>query len=759
MAFRTPYVRGGVLYCGEQAIEVESEPWWSWLGGDATTFRYLDGTHSFTARREARQGQHYWYAYRKQQGRLAKRYLGRSEDLQNAQLDHIARKLSERLTLEPVAKPEKSKGGEKGTRLFEELFSQQTALVQRFLLHSAQLEHFTAPLCDAVLDIQESEAILLSLEQSNRFLLPLDESHTWYRYHKVFGDFLRARLQQTASEVVREIHLKAAGWYEQQGNLSLGMNHLLTAREFGRAGEVLERNCEPLMKQGKFLTLQHFLSELPEEVLRARPRLFLYYAVCMAITGHVKEAERYLRRAEQQLLPWLDQGDSAVQIDLPPEQVRCELSMTRASLAAYRGDVEATIRLSRQVATLLPPGNEYLRSTLFGIQATAYILSGDLAGGMKELVQAQDAGRAVEYLYLEVMGKSLRAYMLMEQGAFQQAATLCTHIIDQVRDGTTLPDPVIAMAYIVLGEIEYAWGHLQKAEPLLRRGVELSEHWSDINLRIRAYALLARLLRVQGDIDQAQQLAEKLEQLGWQTHVSRAVLYGQGLQARLLLDQGRVTQALSWAEHADPRYTQSAAYLDEPLALLSCRVLGENKLFTEALHLNGRLLVAADEAQRHKSRIDITVARIVLFCKMGAHHEVQQLVNAAIELAAPQRYLSPFLEERRVFAPILIRLSHFPEQQTSLSSVGRDFLLEIVSSLERGGGPERMLNENLALTAREQEVLHLLAQGLTNQQIAQQLFIGLNTVKWHLKNLALKLGVHTRLQIVHQAQRLHLLKP
>lgn len=174
--------------------------------------------------------------------------------------------------------------------LTEEVFSRQPASVQSFLLHTCTLEHLCGPLCDAVTGQEGSQAILEALDRANLFVVSLDDERHWYRYHHLFADVLRSRLQQTQPTLVSELHRRASAWYEEHDLPAEAIQHALAAPDFERAAHLIERVYFSIALRGHVSTLLGWLNMLPDALVRTHAFLCIYHANMLMFTNQLEEA-------------------------------------------------------------------------------------------------------------------------------------------------------------------------------------------------------------------------------------------------------------------------------------------------------------------------------------------------------------------------------------------------------------------------------------------------------------------------------------
>jgi LuxR family maltose regulon positive regulatory protein len=252
--------------------------------------------------------------------------------------------------------------------LAEEVLDRQPQRLREFLLETSILERLSGPLCDAVTDRSDSQQLLEEVERANLFLVPLDEVRGWWRYHHLFADLLRARLGQERPERLPVLHHAAAAWHEQHGPVDDAIGHALAAGDAAWAARLVERHAAATLARGEGATVSRWLARLPDQVVRARPRLCVVQAYQAAVAGRAEAGDRWLDLADRALAATNAEEPAQATQNLEglvagrtPVDVPGMAAVLRADLARLRGDAEGTVRLARQVLDRLPPGEGVLR--------------------------------------------------------------------------------------------------------------------------------------------------------------------------------------------------------------------------------------------------------------------------------------------------------------------------------------------------------------------------------------------------------------
>jgi LuxR family maltose regulon positive regulatory protein len=692
--------------------------------------------------------------------------------------------------------------------LAAEVFASQPAHIQTFLLQTSILERMCGSLCDAVTGITEahsgepnkklssdaySQFLLEELERANLFIIPLDNERNWYRYHHLFAEVMRARLASgVLAETIAILHHRASLWYERQGLTIEAVDHALAAGDFEYAASLIEPIGMGVMLPGQIHTLLGWLKLLPETLLQTQPALSLIYAAALHLDNQIEAVEARLQTAEQWVRP-----------DTPPDQARLILGQAaavRSNLVRTSGDPARGVILARQALELLPEG-QFMR-VIAQLNATyAFLVDGDVTPVSEQLsIDLIGVLRASGSLFTLLRGLAVLARLQTVQGRLHQAYATYQEWL-QVAPGL---DPSQfgggSIAYLAgLGDLRREWNDLAGAEHHLAQILEMIQG----TLAFDAYMVmlgciaLARLQQSQGLKAEAQATLEKFTQLARQRRFFAPLLAQvAAAQAQLSLAQGDLPAAVRWADLSGLHYQDNVSYFHEREYLTLARILiarasvqavissehpstsqklgsipeartGPAKNYLdEALSLLDRLLAAAETGGRMGSVIEILNLQALALQAQGETAGALTALARSLSLAEPEGYIRLFVDEGASMAKLLRKLSILPEGKKLKSYI--ETLLAVFGEAKEGGREiasslplvSSVLNASPLvepLSSRELELLQLVSMGRSNQEIAQELFVAIGTVKKHLNNIFGKLGVSNRTQAVARARELKLL--
>jgi LuxR family maltose regulon positive regulatory protein len=668
--------------------------------------------------------------------------------------------------------------------LVEEVFTRQPPHIQTFLLQTALLDRMCGPLCDAVLGLTTerdpaaapasagsfSQLILHELERANLFTIALDDERHWYRYHHLFADVLRSRLQSraTAAELTT-LHRRASAWYEQHELLPEAVRHALTGHDWEHAASLIAYATETIMRRGQVHTLLAWLNALPDDIVRARPDLCIYHAAALMNTNQLAAAAARLQEAEQ-----------AVHGDMPADQARLLLgrvAMVRANLARAAGDLARCVTLARQALDLIPEADVMVRASAMVNAARAYMVSGDVTPEMERLAatvvgQARASGNPLVILTAITNLARLQAL----QGQLHRAAATYADAVP----ASSAQGGLAALAgspayYFGLGELLREWNELDAAERHLVQGMDLvlGTLTVDADLIGRGAIALARLKQARGQHAGATEALEAFANLAHERdYFAGLVPRGAAVEAQLCLAQGDLRGATYWADVSGLGADDELSFLRETEYLTLARVrIAQGRgaplasHLHEALQLLERLLAAAEAGARMGSVIEIMMLRALARQAQGDVAAALKALTSALDLAESAGYIRLFVDEGAPMAALLAAAAHHGIAPAYVARLLAAFPSDELHVTRGKGEPHSQLVAHGAslirlvepLSEREREILQLVAAGHSNQVIADTLIIAIGTVKKHINNIYGKLAVSSRTQALARAHELHLL--
>lgn len=640
--------------------------------------------------------------------------------------------------------------------LLEVVLERQPESIRNFLLQTSILDHLSGPVCDVVTGHGESQRMLERLEKSNLFIIPLDAERRWFRYHRLFADLLKQSLQKSQPELSPILHRQASQWFENNGMPAEAIHHRLSAADFERAADLIEAAAKRTLMRSEITTLLAWVEALPDETVRSRPSLCIYHAWALLLAGRPLEiVQARLRDAET--------GSTSIRIST-------EAYAFRALIALLVGDVQGSLELSLQALELVSAEDQYWRSVLVNNLGMAYVMTGDIEQAIENFEEGARLGQESGNFMFTAGALSNLAGLWRVKGQLGRAEDLARQALEQATDAQGRRLPVAGRALLILGDLARERNDLETAASYLKESLELFKQYGEMASLV-SYLNLARVLQAQGDLGSADELLQTAQSIARKSTATRLDdLLVSIAQARMWVERGDIEAASRWLEQRQAEMlaagkapedassrTPSLYDLYEAERILTAQVYLAQCRYQQAQEVLEALRRTAKEQGRMMRLVEIVNLQALSLQAQGELQAALELLKQSLQLAEPQGYIRVFIDLGRPMARLLYRAV-----SNGLSSGYTARLLaafpytgsEIVASPQVQ--PHNKLVE--PLSQREQEVLQLIADGLTNRELAERLVISLSTVKGHTANVYSKLGVKNRTQAVARARELGILR-
>lgn len=657
--------------------------------------------------------------------------------------------------------------------LLEEVLLRQPEDIRSFLLQTSILERLSPALCDAVTQRTNSYQLLHQLETGNYFLIALDHVQEWYRYQHLFLDLLRTQLHFERSDSVSALHKRACDWYAAHDLTADALHHAFAAEDHERAAVLIEMAWRAMDRSFQSATWLSWVKRLPDELIRCRPVLSTGYGWALLDTGQIESAEPRLQDAER----WLDSIADTNAADLEAQNSQSDemdvgkmvvvdkdvfhsLPATIAAARAYQsyalGDLPATEDFAQRALALLPDDDYFYRGIPAVTLGLAYWAGGDLRAAHRSFAEAIGNFQQVGNSLFAISGIAVMAEILVAQGHLREA--LCTYerafrLVEE--QGASMP-LVKANLHRGISEIYLERGERETAIQQLSTSKSLHEQALQQNMGFRYYTTEARITACEGNLDGALSMLNEGERLYRRDRLPN--LHPIAAQkVRVWIRQDRLTEAHGWVRERGLSTEDELTYLNEFEYITLARVLieeqvnaREDALFPPVRELLERLLAAAEAGARKGSVIEISVLLALIHQYQGDIQTALAHLEQALTLATVEGYARIFVDEGEALSPLLRRAASQGVEPQYVAS-----LLTILQAESPNVAVEQPLIE--PLSERELELLALVADGLSNQQIADRLIISIGTTKKHMSNILGKLSASNRTEAVRRAQDLSLI--
>ena len=651
--------------------------------------------------------------------------------------------------------------------LADEVLDGQPGPVRAFLLETSVLERLSGELCDSVTDRADSQAMLEEVERAGLFLVPLDEVRGWWRYHHLFADLLRSRLRQEQPARVAALHRAAAAWHEGQNLADDAVRHALAAGNPVWAAQLIERYFDAVFLPGERTTIRRWLAALPTELVGSRPRLCLAQMCVMLDDGDTRAAGIAVEAAQrasavatgESFEPSVGRSASLL------ANVAAAIAAGRAWLAYLGGDADATVALATEARSKLGDADSLLNAFCQLELAVADRLRGRLddaergfAASVTSLVAAGARGLAAA-----VCGYLTEIQMC--KGRLDAVLATCQLALKITTPPGEPPSPAAGIAYVAMADVYYQRGDLDAALQYVTEGIRRLRPVNYTGPLAGGLVTLAWIRQANGDTAGALDAIHEAEQLAPSADVADLANPVPAQRARLLVVQGNTDAAARWTQQRSLGADDRPGYSQEREYLVLARVLLAQDRLGPARTLLDWLLTQAAAEGRVGSAIEIRALQALAHEASGDGAAAVAALAEALTLACPQGYVRVFADEGAAMRALLTRLSAArKDQRAPARDIDPDYLAGLLRACGQAGAapPSRRAAAALPgmaepLTDREAEVLRLLAAGRSNQRIAHELVVALNTVKKHVTHVLGKLGAANRTEAVARARQLGLI--
>jgi LuxR family maltose regulon positive regulatory protein len=641
--------------------------------------------------------------------------------------------------------------------LTEEVLSRQTAEVRQFLVQTSILSRLTGGLCDAVTERTDSAAVLERLLAANLFLIPLDTDGRWYRYHHLFADLLHSHQAQYPRSQISSWHRRASEWFAGAALPAEALDHAVAAQDFPQAVKLLEQHAMAFTMQGFVKTVEGWMEAIPPDWRARSPRAYLAFASVHLLRGNYAEVTKYLNLSEPAIFPVGAPG-GAPAAELRPLQA--EWYAIQANLLNVQGRPTESLAAARLALQLAPVDDFTVRGTAYLGLGGAYRLTGDYLPLVDAYQKAVHFSRAAGNSLAEMLSVNAMSLMAIEHGHLRYARQIGLETLERFERLGIPPPPVAGTVYGTLGLVEYEWNHLDAARQHIAQSIHLNTLGGHNAGVIFAKVIMARLARTAGDTDEAARLLREAFDL-----VPHGVPVW--LMPEIVGEQVRLYLALDnpdSAEAALAQYPRSAldpvTHPDEPVFIAQLRLHlyraeagAERDGMAVAIELADRLVAEALAHQRLGIALQALLIRAEVHSAQGNTEACGSDLAQAIQLAQPEAYVRTFVDEGPVMAHLLRNLR--------LPDAAHAYVATLLAAFGPDSGPSTPPGKVSPMVEpvsdRELDVLRLVAEGLTNPDIAARLVISLSTVKTHLNNIYGKLGARNRAEAVLRAKEVGLL--
>jgi ATP/maltotriose-dependent transcriptional regulator MalT len=619
----------------------------------------------------------------------------------------------------------------------------------------SMFDRICAPLARAVADANDAEEVLLGLRTRNLFLIPLDRSWEWVRFHHLVGEFFRETFRRTAPAQARECLVRGAQWLHANHHIEEAVNYMIRAHEWERATHWVADSVEELVfRRGYHQTILRWMNALPEAWVDRYPVIRIQYAFALSFYSRYQDYEAQIYRLQQQLQNLEAQAHHD---DGRIDELRCAVEMQVAMSSALRDDGMRGGELAAAWLARWPDAPLRRKGVMGNVLSFGHKTRGHIDGGLKVIAETRQWLEQSEGHYALAWTAYVEAVLHLKRGSYFDARLACTRGLEIVERKLHAHPGHTSLLHTLLAGICYEFDEIEQALAHLELALSSVNEYAPADAVIVAYLTRARTQHLRHDESGALAMLREGQELGEHRGLRRVTLSLAAEECRSLARAG---------DHEEARLVATRFNFHELPTRSGAPPLSSDKALRAAsrylLKQSPRVVVEAldaaieDSQQRgfsHRS-VELLVLRALAEKEDGNWASALADLRRALTIAAPRKYVRVFLDEGRELGTLIDRLDMEQLRGSEAAPLGRRLQRAMCAPDVQGGAPIGMGEE---LTRRELSILKRLETGLSNKEIAEAIFVSEGTLKWHLHNVYNKLDVKNRTGAMARARSLGIL--
>ena len=643
--------------------------------------------------------------------------------------------------------------------LIEEVLKIQTDDIKEFLLQTSILEQISGPLCNAVLNRNDSQLILEKLEKNNMFVFPLDAERHWYRYHHLFADLLKQRLLLKDKTVIKELHNKACAWFEQNKMYELAIEHALEINNYEKSIQLLGEIVEKMWKNGLHSAVLKYGNLLPDEFIKKNPDFCLYYSWILITSGQIQKAEPFLTSAEKTTKKIIDDKNSSEEDVQYNKKLLGKISVAFAYMNSYEVRSEKIFDYCKTAMKNLSDDDPLWFSWAWFSYGIAYFSIGEIHKSIEAYENALEYAKKSGNIYL-ISSVAIRLAENEQQlGHYKSSYKICSDLLTFMQESgygqLTKAEWSFSGLYTLMAAAQFFWADLDNAYENIKIAYDLSKKSGDLMSKTFVLLNYSNLLHWRGDIKESEKKLNELEEIIKRNTFPPFLIFAYvAWKGYRLIELKQFDRASDILKEYCVEPGKEINHANEMAYMMYARLLLEQDKTDEAELLLSEIHNIASTGKRIERLIELDIMYAVMHEKRGNHEKAVAYFIEAMELAADENLLMYFVFNNNHFKDLLKKA--YIIQATKKTKIPANFIKKLKLAIERYD-KFKTIHAESELSIRELDALKLIAENLTNQEIADRLFISLNTVKTHLKNIYLKLEVDNRTKAVMKAKELRLI--
>lgn len=643
--------------------------------------------------------------------------------------------------------------------LIEEVLKIQSEETKEFLLQTSILEQFSSPLCNAVLNRDDSHNILEALEKNNMFIIPLDNERIWYRYHHLFADLLKQKLQIKYQNKIKELHNNACDWFEQNKMYNQAIDHAIEINNYGKGIQLLGKIAEYLWETGHHSAIIKYGELIPGEIIKKNIEFCLYYSWILISYGKVQKADPFLVSAKENTDLILSNKNVSKKGTEHYKKLLGKIAVAFAMKYSNEMRSEEIINHYKIAMDNLTEDDPLWFSWAWYSKAMAERVWENYKEEMKALNVALEYAKKSRNLYLISMIAIRIAYNNQRMGFFKSAFKTCSDLINYMKESgyaqIAKAEWTFAGVFSMMAMIQYIWADLDSAAESAKIAYDLCKNEANLNHKLLALLVKSSVLHGYGDSKGALEVSNELEQIIKQNkNLPFLIPAFVSLKIEILSDLNQMDTVNDYIQEQRLGIQDPKTDLNEFAYAAYARLLIIQHKLDDAESMLAELYELAEKGNRTERLVELKILYAMLYKRKSDHEKAINSLIEAMEFAVEENILINFVLDLNYINDILKEV--FKIQAAKKTNIPKDFIDNLKDAIKRKEKFKKS-NSEVDLSAREIDTLQLIAEGLNNQEIANKLFISLNTVKSHIKNIYIKLEVNSRTQAIAKANELKII--
>jgi LuxR family maltose regulon positive regulatory protein len=610
------------------------------------------------------------------------------------------------------------------------------------VLRISMFDRICAPLAQAVTDANDAEEALLGLRTRNLFLIPLDRSWEWVRFHHLVGEFFRETYRRTSPAQARECLVRGARWLHANDHIEEAVNYMIRAQEWERATHWVADSVEELVfRRGYHQTILRWMNALPDTYVDRYPVIRIQYAFALSFYHRYQDYEAQIYRLQQLLQNLEAQAHhDAREID----ELRCAVELQVAMSVALRDDGTRGGELAAAWLARWPEASLRRKGVMGNVLSYGHKTRGHIDGGLEMIAETRQWLEQSEGYYALSWTAYLEAVLHLKRGSYFDSRLACTRGLELVERKLHGHPGQTSLLHTLLAGISYEFDEIEQALAHLELALSNVNEYAHTDAVIVAYLTQARIQHLRHDESGALAMLREGQELGEQRRWRRVTLSLAAEECRSLARAGHHEEARLVATRFDfhelPARSGAAPLSSDKALRAASRYLLKQSPRVVVEALDAAIENSQQRELAHRS-VELLVLRALAKKEEGDWASALADVRRALTIAAPRNYVRVFLDEGRELGALIDRLDMEQLRGSEAAPLARRLQRAMHAPDVQGGAPISMGEE---LTKRELSILKRLETGLSNKEIAEAIFVSEGTLKWHLHNVYGKLNVKNR---------------